>query len=161
MIEQTATVTELDNGMVCVETDRQAACGSCSAKAGCGKSLLDNIFKPRPVQIVLENTVNAKLHDKVIIGLDDAAMLQASFYLYLFPLLVMLVTAILTGYFISPAASEIYIVVAAFVGLFVGSRIAGMLINNKLYNHNEKFRPKLLRVSTETFSSTTDVVFTK
>lgn len=144
MIEQAAQVLRIDNDKAVIEVKRQTACGSCSAKAGCGKSLLDNVFKVKPLQLSLDNTINAMENDNVIVGLNESAILQASFYLYFFPLLIMIIAAVMAGYLFTNGLSEIASITAAVIGLFSGARISRKILNNK--DKNDFFKPTLISV---------------
>jgi len=146
MIEQAAKVRRCDNGKIFVEVNSQSNCGSCSARAGCGKSLLDNVFKTKPLHIAVDNTMGARVNDDVIVGLNESALLQVSFYLYLLPLLTMLVAAIGVVYLVSEQYSEISSIIAAVIGLFVGSRFSRGVLNRKEKDQNRMFRPVLIKV---------------
>ena len=146
MIEQTAKVLRSENDKIFVEVNSQSSCSSCSAKAGCGKSLLDNVFRKKPLNISVENTLGAKVNDNVIVGLNESALLQVSFYLYLLPLLSMLLAAIVAVYLMPGSYSEISSIVAAIFGLFAGSRYSRGVLNKKEKSQSRIFRPVLLKV---------------
>lgn len=147
MIEQSAKVLHTLEDEVVIEVRRQTACGSCSAKAGCGKSLLDNVFKIKPLLLSIPNTIGARENDDVIVGLNESAILQASFYLYFFPLIIMIFFAVAASYLFSSQFSEIFSIVAAIIGLFVGSRMSRIILNNKEKNKSEFFKPTLIKIT--------------
>ncbi len=153
MIEQTAKVLHSENDKIFVEVNSQSSCSSCSAKAGCGKSLLDNVFKTKPLSISVDNTLGAKVNDNVVVGLNESALLQVSFYLYLLPLLSMLFAAIIAVYLIPEPYSEISSIAAAVFGLFVGSRYSRSVLNKKEKNQKRIFRPVLLKVIPDILST--------
>jgi len=159
MIEQTAKVLRVDNGEVYLQVQRQTACGSCSARSGCGKSLLDNIFNVKPLTFVLPNTINAREKDEVIIGLNDSALLQASFYLYFLPLVLMLVMAIVFSFFVVSEYSEIISILGAVVGLFAGSILSQRILENKSKMTANNFQPTLIKVIPNLYSA--EAVFSK
>jgi len=146
MIEQSATVLRIENNHAVIEVRRQTACGSCSAKAGCGKSLLDNIFNLKPLQLSIPNTIEARKNDDVIVGLNESAILQASFYLYFFPLFMMIVFAIAADFLISGQYSEIVSIIAAIIGLFAGSRMSRIILDKKEKNKSSFFQPTLIKI---------------
>ena len=146
MIEQSAKVLHVQGNEVVIEVRRQTACGSCSAKAGCGKSLLDNVFKIKPLLLSIPNTIGASENDDVIVGLNESAILQASFYLYFFPLFIMIIFAIAAGYLFSSQYSEIISIVAAIIGLLTGSRMSSIILNGKEKNKSEFFQPTLIKI---------------
>ena len=152
MIEQSAKVLHTQDDEVVIEVKRQTACGSCSAKAGCGKSLLDNVFRIKPLLLSIPNTIGARENDDVIVGLNESAILQASFYLYFFPLFMMIVFAVAGAYFFSEQYSEIASIATAVIGLFTGSRLSRTILNEKEKNKSEFFNPTLIKVIPKTVS---------
>ena len=151
MIEQSATVLRIESDKVVIAVSRQTACGSCSAKSGCGKSLLDNVFKVKPLLLSIPNTIGAKENDDVIVGLNESAILQASFYLYFFPLFIMIIFAMVAAYFFSNQLSELVSIAAAIIGLFVGSRLSRNILNEKEKNKSNFFKPTLIKIIPKTF----------
>lgn len=149
MIEQTATVLRVDSENVLIEVNRQASCSSCSAKTACGKSLLDNVFKVKPLQVSILNTVGAKENDNVIVGLNETVFVQASFYLYILPLLSMLFFAMGIGALQSDNTSEPVIVIAGVVGLFFGAAFSRVILNRKQSKQKKLFEPVLIKVVSE------------
>lgn len=146
MIEQTAKVLRIENDLVVIEVKRQTACGSCSAKAGCGKSLLDNIFKVKPLLLSIPNTIEAKENDEVIVGLNESAIVQASFYLYFFPLFIMIVSAMLSSFVFPGEYSEIFSIIAAVFGLFGGGYLSRIILDKKGKDSENFFKPILVSV---------------
>lgn len=156
MIEQSATVLRVENDNVVIEVRRQTACGSCSAKAGCGKSLLDNVFKIKPLLLSIPNTIGARENDDVIVGLNESAILQASFFLYFFPLLIMIVSAIITSYLFSNIYPELFSIIAAIAGLFAGGKLSRTILTAKENDKSGFFQPVLLKIISK--SIPTDLV---
>jgi len=146
MIEQSATVLRVEENNVTIQVNRQTACGSCSAKSGCGKSLLDNVFKSKPLEISVPNTIEAKKHDEVIVGLNESAFVQASFYLYVFPLVSLLVFSFAADKWFSPFSGEFIIIISGIAGLFFGGWLTKVVLNKIKNNHRNYFEPKLIKV---------------
>ena len=94
VIEEQGSVISGDGDFVVVSVERQSACGSCSAKAGCGTSLLADWFPRRRLTLRLPNTVGAKPGEAVVLGLDEARFQTASLLLYALPLAGLLLGAI-------------------------------------------------------------------
>lgn len=86
MIEEQAQVTKAEGDFVEILTEKRSACGSCSAKAGCGTSLLSTWFPQRRLTLRLRNDVGAKCGDSVIVGLDEGLLQRSSLLLYALPL---------------------------------------------------------------------------
>lgn len=94
MIEESALVIACEEGYAFVETQVQAACGSCQAKSGCSTSVLSGLFKRRHNRLKVLNPIQASPGQRVIIGLQEQALVSFSLIAYLLPLLSMLLAAI-------------------------------------------------------------------
>lgn len=94
MIEEQARVVRLDGDLAEILIQKQSACGSCTAKSGCGTSLLANWFPQRRLTLRLNNHINAQAGDMVVLGLDEATLQRSSLMLYALPLAGLLLAAI-------------------------------------------------------------------
>jgi sigma-E factor negative regulatory protein RseC len=74
--------------MALVKTVQSSACSSCSARHQCSP---DAQGKDREIEAI--NLVNAKAGDVIQISMDNSALLKATFLLYVFPIICMLVGA--------------------------------------------------------------------
>jgi sigma-E factor negative regulatory protein RseC len=86
MIEADARVTSLDGGRVEIVTLRQSACNSCATKDGCGTSLIARWFPERQLSFWLPNDIDARVGDRVVLGLDEGRLQRHSLLLYALPL---------------------------------------------------------------------------
>jgi sigma-E factor negative regulatory protein RseC len=124
MIEETATIVGLeDDDYAIVETQQRAACGSCNSSGSCSTTVLSGLFKRRPNQLKVRNPIQAKPGEQVIIGLQESAFLRVSFSAYLFPLLGLILFAILFQELASRLAmdaGELPTIVGGLLGLIAG-----------------------------------------
>jgi len=90
MIEESAIVIDVKDQQVLLQTQRKNACQSCSVKSGCGTSTLSKVVGKRSSQFVVENTLQLKIGDQVIVAIEENALVQGSLLIYLLPLLMML-----------------------------------------------------------------------
>lgn len=95
MIEETGRVAAVEPGFAWVETRRQSSCGSCSARSGCGTSVLSRVLGQRTVRVRALDRIGAAVGDEVILGLDDGALLRGSFAVYMVPLLALIAGALI------------------------------------------------------------------
>ena len=95
MIEERARVLCVDGENAEVVIEKQPACGACSAKSGCGTSLLSRWFPQRQLTLSLKNSVDAKTGDTVVLGMDETMLQRSSLLLYAVPLGGLLLGAIL------------------------------------------------------------------
>lgn len=94
MIEETATVVERSDGFAWVETQRRSTCSSCSANKGCGTGALSRVLGQRTARMKVLNPIDAQIGDRVVVGMQEAALIRGSLAVYLAPLLSMLLLAI-------------------------------------------------------------------
>lgn len=90
MLEETALVTSLDGAFAQVETLRNPACGGCQAGSACSTPLLNKYFGNRKVSVRALNPIGAAPGDKVVVGLEESALSQASVRFYLVPILMLI-----------------------------------------------------------------------
>jgi len=98
MLEEEGIVIDIQGDYAEVEAQPKAGCGSCSARKGCGTSLVASLFPGRRHRFLARNEAGASTGDRVIIGLDEGALQLASLLLYLVPLLGLLGGALLGGW---------------------------------------------------------------
>lgn len=131
MLKENGIVVELTKQFAVVEIiPVNHPCTQCSN--GCGIASLAK-KKKHVTQIKVINSVNAKLGDKVVIGLKEQALLKASLILYLLPLLSMFVAGI-----------AINSVLAAVAGFFIGMLWVQKIVTNKMSDID--YQPKIVKV---------------
>jgi len=114
-------VVELDNEGIWVETARQGGCDGCGAQKTCGTSALASMFSPKSPLIKVENTLGAKVGDRVVLSLDESDLIKHSFMAYGIPLLVMFIFSGVAQVLLLPLfQSDFVVVVAALFGLLFG-----------------------------------------
>lgn len=86
MIEEQARIERVEGNIAEIIIDKQPACGSCSAKAGCGTSLIATWFGRRQPRLQLDNVIDAKPGDTVVLGMDESSLQRSSLLLYAVPL---------------------------------------------------------------------------
>lgn len=119
MIEESATVVEVDGEYAVVETIRKSTCGSCEAKSSCGTAALSKVVGARANRMRLRNTINARVDDQIILGLQERALIHTSFLFYLTPLLSCFLFA-LSGRYIDSGNGELATILLGLLGLFTG-----------------------------------------
>lgn len=94
MLEEQAIVVEASAEEVWVETCRQTACQSCSAKSSCGHSLLSKISSGKTQRLQVKTDKELQVGDQVVLGLDEGAFIRGSALVYLLPLLALIIGAL-------------------------------------------------------------------
>jgi sigma-E factor negative regulatory protein RseC len=147
MIEEDAIVVGTEAGIAEVEIQRRASCNACSARSGCGVSLLDRVLGRRPQRLLLANKLDARVGEQVVIGIPEGALLKAAIAAYMIPLLGLLSGGIIGDLAVTdPAAGQAVPLLAGLAGLVLG------LLGTRLYSRrlatDPRWRAVLLRRGT-------------
>jgi sigma-E factor negative regulatory protein RseC len=95
MITETARVVAVEeDGHAWVETQRKAACDSCSVQKGCGSGVLSRMFSGKRARLRVVNVLGAAVGDEVVVGIEDSLLVRSSLAVYLMPLVWLLLGAI-------------------------------------------------------------------
>jgi sigma-E factor negative regulatory protein RseC len=140
--EETVKVTLIKDGFAYVETAKASACGSCASKSSCGSF---NFFsanqqkKSPELGLRVKNTLNLKAGDSAVLTLSSEKLLLGTLLLYLFPIIILLVSASIAKYF----AGEL---LSTFFGLF-GFTVSLLFVRSILQKQKaaNQFEPTLLR----------------
>lgn len=117
MIEEFAVVTRRFDDHVMLEIERRTACGLCGQKRGCGNATWGRLLGHDSHEFAADNPINAKVGDSVVVGIDEHVVLSSAFYLYVVPLLTMLVGAVLADVLLN---NQFYVILASVTGLLLG-----------------------------------------
>lgn len=116
-------VVALDRQGVWVEALCQSACGSCSARAGCGKRLLDeasNLKKAHVLAVVPEAFgEQLVLDDTVDIAIEQSVVSRGAVMVYLMPLFLMIAFMLLLNALLDKPSDGLS-AFAALLGLLLG-----------------------------------------
>ncbi|HDN27686.1 MAG TPA: hypothetical protein ENG03_11440 [Thioploca sp.] len=123
MLEEQGVVIEANDKFVNVQIKRTNQCHQCAANNNCGTASLGSKLSQKYTIAKIVNHNGAKVGDKVIIGLEEKALLKSALALYLLPLLGMFAGAF--GYNLLAATTplpgyEFLTVLAGLMGLFAG-----------------------------------------
>lgn len=118
MIEQTGKIVAVEPGVAWVQTLRESACSSCSARKGCGTAVLNKMSSGKSMQTLVVDTLDCQVGDDIVVGVPDDALLKASALVYLLPLVAMVLFALVADAIW--ATEEIYTIFSSFAGLALG-----------------------------------------
>lgn len=156
MIEEQGRVVSYEPGAAWVETVRQSTCGSCQAKAGCGQALLQRLgggARQGYIRVLSDRAVH--VGDQVMIGLPENAVVNASLYMYILPLIGLFSAALLAD---NAGLSEPWIILCAFFGLASG--FAGVRWYAWRQRSNPDMQPRIMRVMSPSGIVTSDRTLT-
>lgn len=152
MIEEFAVITRRFDDHVMLEIERRTACGLCGQKRGCGNATWGKLLGHDSHEFAAENVINANVGDSVVVGIDENVVLSSAFYLYVVPLLTMLVTTVLADVLFD---NQFYVILAAASGLLLGfALLKGHLVGYGRIKkpYSKKFRAIVLRHADDTMS---------
>lgn len=87
------------DGLADVRLGGTTGCASCDAGKGCGAGVFGRLLKRKPVTVSLENTVDARQGQPVVVGIPETLFLRLVARLYLYPLLAGIAGAVIGYYF--------------------------------------------------------------
>lgn len=93
MAEGFARVVAVESGFAWLEIEPTAGCDSCAAKSGCGVPKAANSGSKRRFR--LEDHFDAVVGDRIVVGIPESALLNASALAYAIPIVAMVVAALL------------------------------------------------------------------
>lgn len=155
MIEESARVISVEDGLIWVETQRKSVCGSCSAQKGCGTASLEKVLGRRRTQVMVLSQIAVSPGDEVMIGVQESALLRGSFALYGIPLLLMLLGAVIAEAVVL-SQTELPVVMGALFGL-LGGLLYVALFSRKAHL-DPRYQPVILRIISPT-NHRTDSIF--
>ena len=98
MIEQQGRIVAIANGRASVRLGGMSGCPSCDAGKGCGAGVFGRLLKRNPVELELENGIDAADGQAVMVGISEGIYLRLITRLYLLPLLAGLAGAAVAFY---------------------------------------------------------------
>jgi sigma-E factor negative regulatory protein RseC len=145
MIEEHARVIAIEGETAWVETQRKSTCGSCSAKNSCGSSLLERFIGKRSNRLAVARVADMEEGDEVVLGLEERSLLRGSFAVYMLPLLLMLLMAVISQTLLSDKwlSSEAASILGGLTGLGLG--LYWLKVYAKRALISDRFRPVVLR----------------
>jgi sigma-E factor negative regulatory protein RseC len=142
MLETRAKIVLVKGQYALVQANLANGCEQCSGK-GCGASKLSQLFCSKPRQFQVDNPINANVGDEVVISVADGAVLRGIGLVYLLPLLLLVMGAMLGSVLVAqPEQRDGYAATGAMFGLAVGFVIAKWISLRQARSH---FQPYIAR----------------
>jgi sigma-E factor negative regulatory protein RseC len=88
MATEHGIVTRIDSGEAWVKTVKSGSCEGCSARGAC-HSLSDS----GEMEVNAINEAGARVGDRIVLSFDTSSLLKATFLLYVFPILLLIIGA--------------------------------------------------------------------
>lgn len=135
MIEESGQVIAVEGDCIVVQTQPRSTCSSCHVSTSCGTSVLSRWFGQRSNQLRVRNDLQLRVGERVVIGIQESALLKASLVAYLVPMLAMVAAAAIAG---SQGAGDGAVALWSMAGLGIG------LLMGAKHRHGS-YQPALLR----------------
>lgn len=94
MIEASAQVVSVQGNRARILIERQAACGGCAGKTGCGTRFLAEWLPQRQLSFDLDNRIDARVGERVVVGIDEGRFQRYAVMLYALPVFGLLAGAV-------------------------------------------------------------------
>jgi sigma-E factor negative regulatory protein RseC len=137
MIEQQAKVIAQDDKTIWLEAERQSTCSKCQVRQGCGTAMLENHVGKRFSRIAVANIHDVTIGDEVHLAIPEEALLQGTFMMYIVPLLMMFLGAVVAHSF---NLNELFEIFFGFVGLFGGF----YWVKTRLNSNKDSFKARII-----------------
>ncbi|GAA0702469.1 SoxR reducing system RseC family protein [Marinobacterium maritimum] len=143
MIEEVALVSAVGPEGVRVTAARTSACAQCASKSNCSQGVLSQWGQGKTVEIDVQNpeALPVQLGQQVVIGLEEGSLVRASLLLYLLPLLMLILGALLGS---SMGMVEWQQIMLAMVLMLTGFVLARRLSTGR--GAEVRYQPVLLRI---------------
>lgn len=140
MLEESGQVIAVEQGMVWVGTIARSSCSHCSSD-NCSTSVIARLFGMKRNRLLLNNHLQARPGDRVVIGIPDTVLVKASLWAYLLPILSLLLTAVVSS---MADLAYGYQALAALSGLALG--LYGVRRATGSESRRGQFEPVMLRL---------------
>jgi sigma-E factor negative regulatory protein RseC len=137
MSETKGTITAIDGDYALVHADEEG-CGRCHEKGGCGGANVGRMFCSAPRTWRVLNPRGAIVGERVSIAIGEGAVSASAMLIYVVPLLLLIVGALLG----STLAGELGGIAGAVAGLFVAWR---WVVHRQKQRHcDPRFHPHIV-----------------
>lgn len=84
-------VLSVEGDYILVQAESASGCAGCGSKGGCGTASLSILFAPSVARALqVENSLNAKVGDNVLLSMVESELLKHSMMAYGFPLILLM-----------------------------------------------------------------------
>ena len=143
MIEEQVIVTSITAQGAWVEGIQQSACGSCSAKAGCGQHAMSQLGRKVTLWLPFsepkeeQSQADLKVGQQIVVGLPEGAILRSTLVLYGVPLIALVLGAV----FGNALWGELGSIITAVITMVLGFKLAGVISER----NRRQWQPQFLR----------------
>ncbi len=145
MVEQAALVVAIQQQQAQVEIVRQKPCGICGQTRGCGISIWGKLFGHQTSSFAVENSIQAKVGDMVLLAVEDGAVLSSAMLAYGLPLLCLLLGAALGQQWLQVFANSDG---NALLGALCAFALAYLWVKSRVHglSHQSKYHARMIKI---------------
>ena len=143
MATERGIVLRTDSEAAWVKTIRSSACEGCTAKGSC-----HTMGGGNEMEVKALNIAGARAGDRIVLSFETASLLKATFFIYVFPIILLIVGAVL-GQMLAPLMAFSPTALSLLLG-FAFFFTALLIIKtraNKMAKKNA-YRPKITKILT-------------
>ena len=141
MATEQGVVIKVNAGVAWVKTSKTGACKECSARGSC-----HSLGSAEEMEVEVLNEVGAKVGDRIVMSFETGSLLKATFLLYVFPILLLIIGAVIgqeTASYLDFNPSG-FAAVTGF-SFFFAALLIIKIKGNQLAKKNE-YRPKIIKI---------------
>jgi len=139
VLETRAIIVQTDGHYAQVQVSQADGCEQCNGK-GCGTGKLSQLFCSKPRQFLVDNPINASIGDQVIISVAEGAVLRGISLVYLLPLILLLMGAVIGNSLAEQAEQrDSYSAVGALLGMVAGFVIAKWISSRQVRSYSQPY----------------------
>jgi sigma-E factor negative regulatory protein RseC len=124
-----------------VRTTRSSACKSCSSRHTC-----QGEASGKEMEVEAMNTAGAKVGDRIVLNIRTSSLLKATFLLYVFPILAMILGALIGQTIALKRGSDPSGLSALFAFGFFGLAFVIIRITGKRLSKDTNYKPEIIKV---------------
>lgn len=141
MATEEGVILKIDSRTAWVKTQRTKACEGCSSQGACS-----TMGGGEDMEVQAINAAGGQVGDRVVLSFDTSSLLKASFLLYVFPIICMLLGAF-AGMQLAPAVNLDASIVSATGGFsFFGLSFLFVKSKGNRMAQKDEYRPKITRI---------------
>lgn len=144
MVEESGIVLSVSDGFAEVETVRTSSCTACQAKSACGHHAIAKVSSSNRMRMMVSDTFASQVGKEVVVGIPEDTLLKASIWMYLVPLLGLVLGAVLPS-LVSDVS--IFAAIGSILGLATGLYFARKV--SLAHVNDPDFQPKILSIKTK------------
>lgn len=149
MIIEQGVITDITHNaqkeqVIAVSTAIKTTCGSCQAESNCSTSVVAKFFTPKAEAFTFTVDETVSVGQQVELGITESRLVQVSFYLYLLPIIVFVITTALSIELLADTAFG-HELVALCVGL-ISTIGTFFIISGKLKADQQQSTPALIKI---------------